>query len=104
VKKKAAGPKYADVVTICEKNGENKYLISSFFDGTNANITTITKEEAIALAEYLGGGDIRVVYEKYEYYGSKYVRATNAAGNVSGVLLSTTNYCNDPLYYVPAGN
>ena len=103
-KKGAAGPKYADVVTICEKNGDNKYLISSFFDGTNANITTITKEEAIALAEYLGGGNIRVVYEEYEFYGDRYVRTTNAAGNVSGASLSTTNTSNVPLYYVPAGN
>ena len=102
VKKKGA-PKYADVVTICEKNGDY-YLISSFFDGTNANITTITKEEAIALAEYLGGGDIRVVYEEYEFSGTRYVRATKAAGNVSGIKLSTTNASITPLYYVPAGN
>ena len=103
VKKKEA-PKYADVVTICEKNGDNKYLISSFFDGTNANITTITKEEAIALAEYLGGGNIRVVYEEYEFSGTRYVSTTNAAGNESGTLLSSTNTSNVPLYYVPAGN
>ena len=103
VKKKEL-PKYADVVTICDKNADNKYLISSFFDGTNANITTITKEEAIALAEYLGGGNIRVVYEEYEFYGAKYVRVTNAAGNATGVSLSTTNTSTSPLYYVPAGN
>ena len=102
--KKKGAPKYADVVTICEKNGDNKYLVSSFFDGTNANITTITKEEAIALAEYLGGGNIRVVYEEYEFYDTRYVRATYAAGNVAGVLLSTTNTSNVPLYYIPAGN
>ena len=104
VKKGAAGPKYTDKVTMCEKNGDGKYLISSFFDGTNANITTITKEEAIALAEYLGGGDIRVVYEEYELYGDRYVRATNAAGNAIGLALSTTNKSTVPLYYVPAGN
>ena len=103
VKKKEL-PKYADVVTICEKNGDDEYLISSFFDGTNANITTITQEEAIALAEYLGGGNIRVVYEEYEFYGDKYVRATNAAGKVSSPYLSTTNTSTSPLYYVPAGN
>ena len=103
VKKKGA-PKYADVVTMCEKNGDNKYLLSSFFDGTNANITTITKEEAIALAEYLGGGNIYVVYEDYEFYGDRYGMATNAAGNETGILLSTTNTFNVPLYYVPAGN
>ena len=98
VKEKVAKlPKYADVVTICEKNGDNNYLISSFFDGTNANITTITKEEAIALAEYLGGGDIRVVYEEYAYSGYRYVKTTNAAGNVTGALLSTTNTFNLPL-------
>ena len=104
VKKGAAGPKYADVVKICDKNGDNDYLISSFFDGTNANITTITKEEAIALAEYLGGGNILVVYEEYAYSGYKYVKTTNAAGNVTGLTLSITNTCNVPLYYVPAGN
>ena len=79
-------------------------MISSFFDGTNANITTITKEEAIALAEYLGGGDIRVVYEEYAYSGYRYVRTTNAEGKTAGVLLSTTNGFTVPLYYVPAGN
>ena len=84
-------PKYADVVTICEKNGDNKYLISSFFDGTNANITTITKEEAIALAEYLGGGNIRVVYEEFGFSGDRYASATNAAGDEIGIPLSTTN-------------
>jgi hypothetical protein len=99
-----AAPEYADKVTMCEKNGDGKYLISSFFDGTNANITTITKEEAIALAEYLGGGNIRVVYEEYEFYGDRYVRATNAAGNAIGVSLETTNTSTVPLYYVPAGN
>ena len=104
VKEAAAGPKYADVVTICEKNGDNYYLISSFFDGTNANITTITKEEAIALAEYLGGGDIRVVYEEYVFFSARYVRATNAAGTDSGITLSSTNASISPLYYVPAGN
>ena len=104
--KKAAAelPKYADVVKICDINGDNKYLVSSFFDGTNANITTITKEEAIALAEYLGGGDIRVVYEEYEFSGTRYVRAAKAAGNVTGITLSTTNKSSLPLYYVPAGN
>ena len=100
----AAAPEYADKVTMCEKNGDGKYLISSFFDGTNANITTITKEEAIALAEYLGGGNIRVVYEEYEFYGDRYARATNAAGNATGISLSTTNNSSVPLYYVPAGN
>ena len=103
-KKGAAAPEYADKVTMCEKNGDGKYLISSFFDGTNANITTITKEEAIALAEYLGGGNIRVVYEEYEFYGDRYVRAANAAGNATGISLSTTNKSSSPLYYVPAGN
>ena len=104
--KKAAAelPKYADVVKICDKNANNEYLVSSFFDGTNANITTITKEEAIALAEYLGGGDIRVVYEEYEFSGTRYVRAAKAAGNVTGITLSTTNKSSLPLYYVPAGN
>ncbi|WP_027450592.1 hypothetical protein [Xylanibacter brevis] len=104
VKKGSAGPKYADVVTICEKNGDDKYLISSFFDGTNANITTITKEEAIALAEYLGGGDIRVVYEEFGFSGDRYASATNAAGDEIGIPLSTTNTSKNPLYYVPAGN
>ena len=103
VKKKEL-PKYADVVKICDKDADDEYLISSFFDGTNANITTITKEEAIALAEYLGGGNIRVVYEKYEFAGVKCVRATNAAGTVSSPYLSTTNTSMSPLYYVPAGN
>ena len=105
VKEKVAKlPKYADVVTICEKNGDNKYLISSFFDGTNANITTITKEEAIALAEYLGGGNIRVVYEEFGFSGDRYASATNAAGDEIGIPLSTTNTSKNPLYYVPAGN
>ena len=103
VKKKAA-PKYADVVKICDMDADNKYLFSSFFDGTNANFTTITKEEAIALAEYLGGGNIYVVFEEYESYGTRYARSTNAAGNTSGGKLATTTTSIVPLYYVPAGN
>ena len=103
-KAEAKLPKYADVVKICDIDADNHYLISSFFDGTKANITTITQEEAIALAEYLGGGDIRVVYEEYESYGTRYVRSTNAAGKVSGAILSTTNFSSYPLYYVPANN
>ena len=103
-KKEAKLPKYADVVKICDMDADGKYLISSFFDGTNANFTTITKEEAIALAEYLGGGDIRVVFEEKESYGNRYARVTNAAGDTDGVTLSTTNTLSVPLYYVPAGN
>ncbi|SFD29524.1 hypothetical protein [Ruminococcus albus] len=94
-------PKYADKVKECEKNGNGNWKISSFYDGTNLNITIITKEEAMALAEYLGGGDICVVYEPN---GTAYAREVDAAGNVSGITLSLTNTYGVPLYYVPADN
>ena len=101
VESAAAAPRYADKVKECEKNESGNWKVSSFYDGTNLNITILSKEEAMALAEYLGGGNIYVVYEPN---GTEYARSVNAAGNVSGFTLSLTNSSRAPLYYVPADN